>query len=234
MAQLSTPEEVAELLRLASVSTVPTVSAWLTSQAHSVQPITVVDAPTSTPEDAKVEETVVPAPVRSKPIVVHKPRGIPTIQLTSYAWDQTDAMIKIFVKIDDAESVPTESVKLTFPSDTTFALEVSNLNGKNYILSVELAQKIDRSASTSKARKGRVILNLKKVMEGKWDVLTGKEKRKIEAKKPKLSNTTKDDDPQASIMNMMRDMYSEGDDDMKRMIGKAWTESRDNKGPQGF
>ena len=37
----------------------------------------------------------------------------------------------------------------------------------------------------------------------------------------------KDADPSASIMNMMKKMYDEGDDDMKRTIAKAWTESRD-------
>ena len=42
----------------------------------------------------------------------------------------------------------------------------------------------------------------------------------------------KDADPQASIMNMMKDMYANGDDDMKRTIGKAWTESQ-NKGGGG-
>ena len=32
-------------------------------------------------------------------------------------------------------------------------------------------------------------------------------------------------DPSAGIMNMMKQMYEEGDDDMKRTINKAWTES---------
>jgi len=30
------------------------------------------------------------------------------------------------------------------------------------------------------------------------------------------------EDPQASMMNMMKKMYDEGDDDMKRMMTKAW------------
>lgn len=36
----------------------------------------------------------------------------------------------------------------------------------------------------------------------------------------------KNEDPSASIMNLMKKMYSEGDDDMKRTIAKAWTEAR--------
>lgn len=30
-------------------------------------------------------------------------------------------------------------------------------------------------------------------------------------------------------MSMMRDMYQNGDDEMRRVIGKAWTESREKK-----
>ena len=30
-------------------------------------------------------------------------------------------------------------------------------------------------------------------------------------------------------MKMMKKMYDEGDDDMKRTIAKAWTESQDKK-----
>lgn len=40
----------------------------------------------------------------------------------------------------------------------------------------------------------------------------------------------KDADPGASIMNMMKKMYDEGDDDMKRTIAKAWTESQNKRG----
>jgi len=33
-------------------------------------------------------------------------------------------------------------------------------------------------------------------------------------------------------MNMMKKMYDDGDDEMKRTIAKAWTESRDKKDKQ--
>jgi hypothetical protein len=37
-------------------------------------------------------------------------------------------------------------------------------------------------------------------------------------------------DPGDSIMGMMKDMYADGDDEMRRVIGKAWTESREKTG----
>ena len=36
-------------------------------------------------------------------------------------------------------------------------------------------------------------------------------------------------DPQAGLMNMMKKMYEEGDDNMKRTIAYAWTKSNDKK-----
>lgn len=34
-------------------------------------------------------------------------------------------------------------------------------------------------------------------------------------------------DPTAGIMSLMKQMYEDGDDEMKRSIAKAWTESRE-------
>ena len=36
-------------------------------------------------------------------------------------------------------------------------------------------------------------------------------------------------DPSAGLMAMMKKMYEEGDDEMKRTIAKAWTEGQDKK-----
>ena len=36
-------------------------------------------------------------------------------------------------------------------------------------------------------------------------------------------------DPSAGLMDMMKKMYEEGDDEMKRTIAKAWTEGQDKK-----
>ena len=43
----------------------------------------------------------------------------------------------------------------------------------------------------------------------------------------------KDEDPGAGLMKMMKKMYDEGDDEMKRTIAKSWYESREkrNQGP---
>ena len=38
------------------------------------------------------------------------------------------------------------------------------------------------------------------------------------------------DDPSAGMMSMMKKMYEEGDENMKRTIAQAWTKSNDKKG----
>jgi calcyclin binding protein len=42
----------------------------------------------------------------------------------------------------------------------------------------------------------------------------------------------KDSDPQAGLMNMMKQMYDEGDDEMKRTIRKSWYEAQNKKTPE--
>lgn len=40
-------------------------------------------------------------------------------------------------------------------------------------------------------------------------------------------------DPGDSLMQLMKNMYETGDDEMKRTIAKAWTESREKMHPGG-
>ena len=41
------------------------------------------------------------------------------------------------------------------------------------------------------------------------------------------------EDPSGQLMNMMKRMYDEGDDTMKRTIAEAWTKSRDKSAAAG-
>lgn len=49
----------------------------------------------------------------------------------------------------------------------------------------------------------------------------------------KKESESKAEDPQASLMNMMKKMYEEGDQNMKRTIAEAWTKSQDKKSGKG-
>jgi calcyclin binding protein len=64
----------------------------------------------------------------------------------------------------------------------------------------------------------------------KWSDLRPSEPSKLDAAPaPKAEPDADPSDPSAGLMTMMKKMYEEGDDEMKRTIAKAWTESKDNK-----
>ena len=71
-----------------------------------------------------------------------------------------------------------------------------------------------------------VIFLCKATERQQWGHLKAVEKAaaKSKAKAPEMAAN---EDPQTSLMNMMKQMYEEGDDSMKRTIAKAWTESRE-------
>lgn len=75
-----------------------------------------------------------------------------------------------------------------------------------------------------------VVIFLAKLKPGTWPTVTMEEKLLKEAKAPKF-DASAGDDPQASMMSLMKQMYQDGDDDMKRQIAKSFTESRSGKTP---
>merc|ERR1719150_722254 len=94
----------------------------------------------------------------------------------------------------------------------------------------ETPYKITQGNSSYKPKSDMVVILLAKAETGvKWSHL--KKSDKDAAEKPKFTPAKPDDnaDPSAGLMTMMKQMYEEGDDEMKRTIAKAWTESRDKQ-----
>jgi calcyclin binding protein len=105
------------------------------------------------------------------------------------------------------------------------------LNNINYnIKFANLSNNIQPTESYVKLKSDMVTIFLKKANVGNsWADLVpsaGKEKAL-----PKFDENA---DPQEGLMSLMKKMYEEGDDEMKRTISKAFTESRDKslKGDQ--
>jgi len=153
---------------------------------------------------------------------------LPMVKLTTYAWDQSDKYVKIYVTIPGAEAVPSQNLSVEFTKNSFF-LTVHNAAGKNYEMTIKgLLNEIDGKNSSAKQKKDTVLLMLKKVKENtNWDTVTQTEKQAKDKKTPKFD---KDSDPQDSLMTMMKQMYDEGDDEMKRTIRKSWHESQAKKG----
>jgi len=111
-------------------------------------------------------------------------------------------------------------------------LKIDNLADKNYQCHVGfLWAKIIPADSYYKLKSDSVLLMLKKAEERKtWPYVTEREGREDKKKKSKMDMDTKNKDPNEGLMDLMKKMYDEGDDEMKRTITKSWSESRNKTG----
>ncbi|XP_035024984.1 calcyclin-binding protein-like [Hippoglossus stenolepis] len=71
-----------------------------------------------------------------------------------------------------------------------------------------------------------VLVMCKKQTTKKWGCLTKAELQTKEKEKPTTEETA---DPSDGLMSMLKKIYSDGDDEMKRTINKAWSESQEKK-----
>uniref|UniRef100_A0A6B2G2M2 Calcyclin-binding protein (Trinotate prediction) n=1 Tax=Myxobolus squamalis TaxID=59785 RepID=A0A6B2G2M2_MYXSQ len=145
-------------------------------------------------------------------------------KLKNYGWDQTDSAIKFYITIpkpfeknDVQVEVTDKSVKIVVKTDTEkYELQISQLFGT--VLS-------DKYQLKTKGLEVGVTLTKEK--SGKWECLCASDV-KPKPQTPDLG-MDKDADPGSGIMKMMQKMYNEGDDEMKRTIQKAWTQSQDKQ-----
>lgn len=125
------------------------------------------------------------------------------------------------------DKVKQDEVTCNF-NDRSFDLLIKNLNNVNYQLSIKnLLNSIDAKESSVKVKSDMITVLLRKKSSQNWACLTEKEQQLKDNKpKPKLDETA---DPQESLMTLMKQMYEDGDDEMKRTISKAFTESREKQ-----
>nr|XP_046263484.1 calcyclin-binding protein [Scatophagus argus] len=154
------------------------------------------------------------------------PKTTYTVKITNYAWDQSEKFVKIYLTLKDVHKIPSENVEVNF-TEGSFSVMVKDLNGKNHQMTVlNLLHPIDVNDSYKKVKTDMVLVMCKKQTTKKWDCLTKVEKQSKEKEKPNMDDST---DPSDGLMNMLKKIYSEGDDEMKRTINKAWTESQEKK-----
>ncbi|XP_076293186.1 calcyclin-binding protein [Lasioglossum baleicum] len=148
------------------------------------------------------------------------------VKLNNYGWDQTDTMVKLYITLENVQQLPKESVVCNF-TEKSLDFRVLGLDNKNYSLLINnLCEEIEPSKSSFKVKKGLVIVSLVKKEANTWLHVTGVEKRIKASKSSVIPEMGDEGDPGASIMNLMKKMYQDGDDDMKRTIAKAWAESQ--------
>ncbi|GAB1597312.1 calcyclin-binding protein-like [Argonauta hians] len=153
-----------------------------------------------------------------------------TVELFTYAWDQSNKFMKIYIDVKNVQQLTKESITCNF-QEKSLDLTISNLDNKNYHFSVKkLADSIIPSDSYFKIKTDSVVLMLMKASQTNWEHVSeiSADKKKDKMKKPTLDESK---DPNDGIMDILKNIYYEGDDEMKRTISKAWYDSR-NKTPQ--
>ncbi|XP_053368381.1 calcyclin-binding protein [Clarias gariepinus] len=149
-----------------------------------------------------------------------------TVKINNYGWDQSEKFVKVYITLNGVHTVPADNVQVSF-TDRSFNVLVKDLEGKNYQMTVNnLLFPIVVEESSRKVKTDMVLVMCKKKTTKKWDCFTQVEKQSKEKDKP---NYDENADPGEGLMNMLKKIYSEGDDEMKRTINKAWAESQEKK-----
>lgn len=117
-------------------------------------------------------------------------------------------------------------------NDQALDLRILHFNGKNLRLKIApLNGLIDPAACKLKVKSNSVTLELKKAKNKYWDDI--KEKKKGGASKSDAApkkGTEDPADPSGSLMTMMKELYENGDETMKRTIAESWTKAQQEKG----
>ena len=205
-----TIDDLKELKRLLALGSTPYVENVLKNEIAKLEPK--FAAPKEEPK--KVEEVKPAAPIR---------RYTP---ITSYAFLDSKENAQIIIK----EIRGLEQAKIEFtPEDHGFTICVirEEQNMSNLKLVVSPTKKLLPGDCKYKVKRETLTITLKKKKEQTWMKL---KKSALESKKktPQEKEEEKEN-PNAALMNMMKKMYDEGDDEMKRTISKAMWESQHKK-----
>ncbi|XP_017462709.1 PREDICTED: calcyclin-binding protein-like, partial [Rhagoletis zephyria] len=148
------------------------------------------------------------------------------ILVTNYMWDQTNDFVKIYIEVDKNQKIENDQLSIKFVSNTSFTC----VFGKFRFTLGRLCKDVNTEKSTVKITKSnRVIITLYKKVAENWPSLNVSESA---LKKSPLGDPSEamGDDPSGGIMKLMKNMYDEGDDEMKRTIMKTYYESQQKQG----
>lgn len=173
--------------------------------------------------DAMETETGKPT---TEELKTKQPRSVSYIQEKNYAWDQSDKFMKIYAQLPEVQSLPTDKITCNFTS-RSFRLQVNELKNKNHEWHIaNLMEEIVPESSYFKVKTNSVLVMLKKKDVKTWAYVTEREKKAQDTKAPKVDDSK---DPNDSLMDMLKQMYEDGDDEMKKNISKAWSDSRNKQ-----
>ena len=182
-------------------------------------------SPSPAAVEAKTTPTAETAPQPPSPTTtttVAPPRIARYTSIDKFAFDAggyDSHFVTLYIDLPGVGSIPRGQITCNFTKES-FDLIVLDLKNKSYRLFKDNLEKdIDPDKSKIIVKKERILVKLAKVKQGEyggydyWSQLT--------AKKSKKDKKASESNPQASIMELMKDMYDQGDDNMKKVIGET-------------
>jgi len=157
----------------------------------------------------------------------------PSISFTSidrFSFDaggSSDKFVTLYLPLTGIGSIENanEKIKCVFEKGS-FDVTVMNFNLKNYRIKRDnLEHDIVPEKSKHIVKADKIVVKLAKV-KGEYGTFDFWSKLTDNKRKEKKKNTA---DPQSSIMNMMKDMYDSGDDNMRKIIGETMTKQRNGE-----
>ncbi|CBI30889.3 hypothetical protein VitviT2T_015423 [Vitis vinifera] len=202
--------DLEELRHLQSIAKRPRIVSLISSEIRNLEKLSKAAVSTSTLQT--------PAPLPTPASATSTP-ALNYVTLGSFSWDQDNEKVKIYVSLEGVEQ---EKMDTLF-KPTSIDVKFHEVQGKNYRCAIpKLNKEIVPEKCKVVIKPTRVIITLFKASKGNWLDLKFKEDKL----KPDLD---KERDPMAGIMDLMKNMYEEGDDEMKQTIAKAWSDARSGK-----
>jgi calcyclin binding protein len=111
-------------------------------------------------------------------------------------------------------------------------VKVHNWNKRNFRLLISnLNKEIDPSGSYVKPTSNGLTIVLKKEKSAHWDNLILKPSPIGDVDKNIMGGDQQNKDPGAGMMEMMKEMYNSGDDNMKKMIAESFSKAQGGEKP---
>ena len=219
------------------------VKAGWPSEGAAVAPPTAAEAPApiaapaaaavatsgGPPQELAPKTPTPPAPAEAaaapksapKPVPIAIKSAGPWTEITQFTQDlggHEKPHVTVDLKLTGVQNLPPENVTCDF-TEASFDLKVVGLDGHNYrFLKRNLHQDIVPADSQVQVKGNHIIITLQKV-KGDTGYDSWMDLCAIGRRKP--TGAKIDNGPQDSIMAMMRNLYEDGDDNMKRILGEA-------------
>ena len=150
--------------------------------------------------------------------------------ISKYAFENSEKFAKVyFTEFSNLKSHDQSKITSDFRKNG-FTVCIHDFNGKNLKFNCSnLNKTIVPEDSYIKTTSTGLIVYLRKEKSDFWDSLE-KKKSVIGEEGEKPNTGLNKDDPSAGLMNMMKEMYQNGDENTKRMIAESWSKAQSGKG----